>query len=546
MQEKLLCLDATPQFLNAFDFSVAPPLLFYAYIPIVVVLILMSIFVVRGSGFSLKSRLFLTLGISFIAWVANVFIQWTAVEADIVYYAWQVTALIEVLIPLSTLYLVYVFANDQDIKFWLKAVFSMIIGSVCVLTPFAFNMSTFDVVYCEALAGPLIYYVYAFEVIAVIWIALFAFRQYYKFKKEGTFDKAKINQIILISASSALFMFVFALSNIAGELTGIYSINLFGPIGMVVFLGVLSYLIVKYQAFNIKLLATEALVWALLTLIGAQFFFVQVFTNYVLTAITFLTTFILGNYLIGSVKREVAQRERLAVLLKERESLEHLISHKVKGSFTRSKFIFAEMIEGSFGELSTQLHDMAVGGLEANNSGIKTVDLILNSFNLQSGLVKYEMKDLDFKALVLEVVNEKKGPAEQKKLEFNTEIEDGDFKVHGDPFWLKEVLNNLVENSTRYTKEGSIIVSLKKGGEDSSKVLFAIKDTGVGITEDDKKNLFKEGGRGKESIKINTDSTGYGLYSVKLIIDAHQGRVWAESEGSGKGSQFYVELDLVK
>ena len=56
------------------------------------------------------------------------------------------------------------------------------------------------------------------------------------------------------------------------------------------------------------------------------------------------------------------------------------------------------------------------------------------------------------------------------------------------------------------------------------------------------KNLFTEGGHGKESTKINVESTGFGLYIVKNIVDAHQGRVWAESEGSGKGSQFYVEL----
>ena len=55
-------------------------------------------------------------------------------------------------------------------------------------------------------------------------------------------------------------------------------------------------------------------------------------------------------------------------------------------------------------------------------------------------------------------------------------------------------------------------------------------------------NLFTEGGHGKDSVKINVESTGFGLYIVKQIVDAHKGRVWAESEGAGKGTQFYVEL----
>ena len=67
----------------------------------------------------------------------------------------------------------------------------------------------------------------------------------------------------------------------------------------------------------------------------------------------------------------------------------------------------------------------------------------------------------------------------------------------------------------------------------------------MGITEEDKKNLFTEGGRGAESIKVNVDSTGYGLYTVKMVIEGHKGRVWGESEGPGKGSQFYVELPVV-
>jgi len=112
----------------------------------------------------------------------------------------------------------------------------------------------------------------------------------------------------------------------------------------------------------------------------------------------------------------------------------------------------------------------------------------------------------------------------------------------GDVFWLKEVVNNLIENSIKYTREGKITVGLSDG---DGKIHFSVKDTGVGITEEDKKILFTEGGRGKDSVKINTDSTGYGLYSVKLIIEAHNGKAWGESAGPNKGSEFHVEFPAV-
>ena len=51
--------------------------------------------------------------------------------------------------------------------------------------------------------------------------------------------------------------------------------------------------------------------------------------------------------------------------------------------------------------------------------------------------------------------------------------------------------------------------------------------------------------RGKDSVKVNVDSTGYGLFTVKLIMDAHKGRIWAESPGADKGSTFSIELDAI-
>jgi signal transduction histidine kinase len=174
------------------------------------------------------------------------------------------------------------------------------------------------------------------------------------------------------------------------------------------------------------------------------------------------------------------------------------------------------------------------------------VDLVLNADNLQKGAVKYEMKPFDFKEVVLKTIAEKKFQVEARGLSIETDLQEksGDvYTVVGDAFWLKEAVANLIENAIKYTKTGTIKVGLKDG---DGKVKFWVQDTGVGLKDDDKKILFTEGGRGKDSVKINVDSTGYGLYSVKLIADAHKGKVWGESEGEGKGSTFYLELDAVK
>lgn len=533
----LLCLDSTPNLFGLFDTTIAPPLLYYSYIPIILISLLFGLFVYRSAK-SIQNILFLSVTIAFAVFIINEIVQWIAVPTSIVHLGWEIAPFFHVLITLLLFYFVYVFVYQKDLSFINKILIFLVALPVLVLLPTNLNMESFDLLNCQANAGHLFSYVYLVEVVSILLIIFMCLKRIIK-EQDNIFKK----QIFLIMSGSVLFMFFLAGSNILGEITSVYEINLVGPIGTVAFLGLLTYMIVNFQTFNMKVIATEALVWALLTLIGAQFFFIKVFTNYVLTAITFLTTFILGNYLIGSVRREVAQRERLAVLLKERENLEHLISHKVKGSFTRSKFVFAEMLDGSFGELTDKMREMAQGGLDANNSGIKTVDLILNSFNLQAGVVRFEMNPLDFKSIVEEVANEKRGPAEAKGLKFEVSIEEGRFNVVGDAFWLKEVVNNLVENSTRYTLHGFIKVELKR---EDGKAILAVSDSGVGITEEDRANLFKQGGRGKDSVKINTDSTGYGLYSVKMILDAHKGSIDVQSSGKDQGSKFTVSLDLVE
>ncbi|VAW32426.1 hypothetical protein MNBD_CPR01-117 [hydrothermal vent metagenome] len=100
------------------------------------------------------------------------------------------------------------------------------------------------------------------------------------------------------------------------------------------------------------------------------------------------------------------------------------------------------------------------------------------------------------------------------------------------------MLRNIIENAINYTPNGSVIVSLLKNKKGD--ITFNVKDTGIGITDEDKKRLFTEGGHGKDSIKINAHSTGYGLFIAKQVIKAHKGNIFAKSDGAGEGASFKV------
>jgi signal transduction histidine kinase len=232
--------------------------------------------------------------------------------------------------------------------------------------------------------------------------------------------------------------------------------------------------------------------------------------------------------------------EELQLTNERQETLIHFIGHEVKGFLTKDAGALAALSEGDLGALPETAKGFVDQALEQSRQGADSVTNILKASNLKKGTVTYAKAPLDLKALVNEAVEKVRGAAEKKGLTITFTAEGEPFQMIGDKEQLNDhVLRNLIENAVNYTPSGSITVSLKN---ENKKLVFAVKDSGVGITEEDKKRLFTEGGHGAESQKINVHSTGYGLYIAKNITEAHGGTIRAESEGAGKGSTFIAEF----
>jgi signal transduction histidine kinase len=97
----------------------------------------------------------------------------------------------------------------------------------------------------------------------------------------------------------------------------------------------------------------------------------------------------------------------------------------------------------------------------------------------------------------------------------------------------------LIDNAIKYTDKGSINVEL---GRQDNKVRFGVSDTGIGIAPEVMPKLFEKFIRANGAGEVNITGTGLGLYVAKQIVEAHGGKIWAESEGVGKGSRFVVEI----
>jgi signal transduction histidine kinase len=241
-----------------------------------------------------------------------------------------------------------------------------------------------------------------------------------------------------------------------------------------------------------------------------------------------------------AILQQASRFKKLEDTSKKQESLLHSISHEVKGHLARSEAALASIVEEDYGSVPFPVKTIADSALAEARKGVDTVMGILDASNFKTGSMRLDRQEFDVKSAVEDIVKEAQSSAARKELSFKEVISPGSYAFNGDEAKLRRhVFRNLIDNAIRYTREGGVRVLLSHV---DNKILFSVKDTGVGITPEDMEILFTEGGKGKDSSEVNPESTGYGLFVAKTIVEAHGGKIWAESEGKGKGAQFFVEL----
>lgn len=249
------------------------------------------------------------------------------------------------------------------------------------------------------------------------------------------------------------------------------------------------------------------------------------------------------SLLLQQIER-FAQMEKenveLQATTKDQEKLIHLVGHEVKGYLTKSAGALAAIAEGDLGAVPEGVQKMAGSALTETRKGVDTVINILHGADPAKGTFAIEKKPFDVKVAILSIAQTLQPSALQKGLTFDLFANEGTYTLNGDEAKLRDqVFRNLIDNSIRYTPQGGLRMELAKIG---STIRFEVKDTGVGIDAETKQKLFTEGGHGANSTAINPDSTGFGLSIAKQVVEAHGGKIWAESAGPGTGSTFIVEL----
>ena len=236
--------------------------------------------------------------------------------------------------------------------------------------------------------------------------------------------------------------------------------------------------------------------------------------------------------------------ERVNERLKELDHLKseflNFASHQVKSPMATVKG-FATLIEdGTYGEVSDKAKEAAHKIRAGADRLISLVNNLLDLGKIEAGKLDFTMQEMDIVKLIATMVDEYQILAQNKKLALTFETDKPSLTIKADAEKLRQVIQNLIDNAIKYTDSGWVKVAFKDEYEKNA-VLISVMDSGRGISPELKEKLFGRFVR-DEKTKNEIQGTGLGLYIAKQIVTAHNGEIWAESEGQGKGSKFFVRI----
>jgi len=171
------------------------------------------------------------------------------------------------------------------------------------------------------------------------------------------------------------------------------------------------------------------------------------------------------------------------------------------------------------------------------------VNNILDFAKMEAGFFVLKKQKTSFIKIVNEAIKEVQSLAESKKIEITKQLPvEEDVTVNCDPDQIERVITNFLTNSIKYTQEGGkVSVSFEKT---DNEVKLTVEDNGKGIDKENLEKVFERFYRVDQSLNRKESGAGLGLSICKKIIELHNGKIWAESEGLGKGSRFIFKLPI--
>lgn len=301
-----------------------------------------------------------------------------------------------------------------------------------------------------------------------------------------------------------------------------------------------AYGTVKYGLLNVRVVAQQAFFYSLV--VGALGGLIVLFNystglakeaypNFPMWAAPFVS-----SLLVVTISVFVWQRLKQNDLLKY--EFINTVTHKFRTPLTRIKWATENLFR-------TQLTDDQYDQLgQIQSSDIKLVELtniLISVSHSDNTTYAYRLEPHNLSQIAEDVAASFQNQDNNKQIKITKKIQP-DLQVLCDSGRIKFVIQVFFENALRYTPTGGqVVFTVAKKDND---VVVSMKDNGIGVSKDEMMLLFSKFYRGRDAKLSDTEGMGIGLFISKSIVDKHSGKIWAESEGSGKGSTFSFSLPL--
>jgi len=282
---------------------------------------------------------------------------------------------------------------------------------------------------------------------------------------------------------------------------------------------------------------------------------------------TLITTLYVSTYIATSIAGELRKRQREVARLKDRclldmKELEEvnrrlveldrlrthflaIASHDLKAPLAAVQSYLGVLLGGFVGELTDRQREMLSRSSLRIKELLNLINDLLDATRIEAGQIVQEMEEVELGPILENALENVRSQAEEKGLKLEWALTEGlsgteiKVKVKAAARRLEQVLTNLLNNAVKFTPEGGEVHLEVEDRGDHLRVM--VRDTGVGIAPEELPRIFEEFYRGK---KAEGKGAGLGLAIAKKIVEAHGGRIWAESPdpATGKGSRFTFTL----
>jgi len=331
-----------------------------------------------------------------------------------------------------------------------------------------------------------------------------------------------------------------------------YDINIlpWGNIAVSLYVVLTAYAIIKYKFLDLKVISTEIFTGIFFIILLVDLFFAKTSIELLFRLIALLLMIVFGVMLIRSVRKEVNRREELTKLAKtlekanlrlqevDRQKTEFLsiASHQLRTPLSIAKGYIELLEDGAYGKVNKEMRKILDGMNNSNEHLVKLVDDFLDISRIEQGRTKFSFADKDLNKLVEGVAEELKERAQEKGIKIIYKKLKTKNVVNFDEEKVRHVLFNFIDNAIKYSGKGKkIVINIVK---EKKGISVRTKDDGLGFDKVDQANFFQKFYRGNNVRGTNVSGTGLGLYVCRRFIEKHDGRIWANSKGKDKGSEF--------